>query len=176
MKRVLIFFIALSVLSCSEKPKGADSKIFTEKEVSDFIRLNPQWLKNPENEAEITEKFKHKMINLSNEPKFLSDFPLQLTSVKDTVVSGQTVKLAVFNAFKDPKRPENSLLNQLELEIRAMMSAEQSGTLQVNQKYLLNGMVYKQGKRGDVRLVQHNETPVYELGRYTFWNMTVKEF
>lgn len=164
--------MAVLLISCTEKPKGFDSKIFTEKEVSDFIRLNPQW-DDPAKEAEITEKFKHKMINLSNDPNFLTDFPLQLKAILDTTVSGQDIKLAIFKDFKDETRPKESLLNQLELEIRGMMSVDQVSGLNIDQKYTLQGIVYKQGKRGDVKFI-NQESPIYALGRYTFWNMKVK--
>jgi hypothetical protein len=170
----MYLFIAIAFVACTENPKGFESKIFTEKEVSDFIRVNPNWTKNENMEAETTEKFKHKMINLSNEPKFLEDFPLQLTAILDSTVSDQAVKVAVFKGFKDAARPKESLLNNLELEIRGIMSIDQVTNLVLQKKYTLKGMVYKQGKRGDVKFTHTGEEPIYSLGKYTFWNIAVK--
>jgi hypothetical protein len=174
MKKIIYLFLAVLLFSCSEKPKGFDSKIFTEKEVSDFIRVNPDWTESTEKESATTEKFKHKLINLSNEPNFLTDIPLQLKTITDTTVSGQTVKLAVFKSYKDSSRPKESLLNQLELEIQAIMSADQVSNLVIDKKYTLKGMVYKQGKRGDVNFYHDGEIPVYKLGKYTFWNIQAR--
>jgi hypothetical protein len=166
--------MAVALFACSEKPKGLDSKIFLEKEVSDFINLNPDWTKNVNTEADATEKFKHKMINLSNEPNFLTDFPLQLTAILDTTVSDQAVKMGVFKSFKDATRPKESLLNNLELEIRGIMPADQAAGLSIDKKYIVKGMLFKQGKRADVKFFHGAETPIYTLGKYTFWNIQVK--
>ncbi|MBB2145463.1 hypothetical protein GM921_08215 [Pedobacter sp. LMG 31464] len=174
MRKLMYFVMAVVLLACSEKPKGFDSKIFTEKEVSDFIALNPDWTKDA-TEADITEKFKHKMINLSNEPNFLTEFPLQLTTISDTVVSDQPVKIGVFKNFKDTARPKESLLNDLELEIRGIMPADQAASLTVDKKYILKGMLFKQGKRADVKFSHEVEKPIYTLGKYTFWNISPKE-
>lgn len=174
MKYIIYLLVAVTLLSCGGDPKGSDSKIFTEKQVSDFIRFNPQWTTNATTEAETTEKFKHKMINLSNEPEFLSDFPLQLTAILDTTVREQAVKLAVFKSFKDSARPKESLLNDLELEVRGIMSIDQVANLNVDKKYTLKGMLYKQGKRADVDFYNSGETPTYKLGKYTFWNIAAK--
>lgn len=166
--------MAIVLFACSEKRKGSDSKIFLEKAVSDFIEVNPQWTKNVNNEADVTDKFKHKMINLSNEATFLANFPLQLASISDSTVSDQAVKVATFTSFKDTTRPKESLLNDLELEIRGIMSVDQVTNLKVDQKYTLKGMLYKQGKRADVKFFHGAATPVYTLGKYTFWNIEVK--
>lgn len=175
MKKWLFFLSIVVCLSCSQVPKGYDSKIFTEKEVSDFIRVNPDWTKNAENEAETTEKFKHKMINLSNEKDFLTGFPLQLTALADTLVNEQAVKVGVFEAYTDEKRAKESLLNDLKLEIRAILSADQAANFHVGKKYTLQGLLYKQGKRADVTLTHKEDVTLYELGRYTFWNISAKE-
>lgn len=174
MKKLLFFLIAIALASCSQNPKGFESKIFTEKEVSDFIRVNPDWIKNGTPDAQITEKFKHMLINLSNEPKFLADFPLQLTAITDSIVNTQSVKIAVFKSFKDDKRAQESLLNQLELEIKGIMSADQAAKLEVSKKYTITGMVYKQGKRGDVRITPAGDSTMYVLGKYLFWNLATK--
>jgi len=174
MKKLIYFVIAITLFSCTEKRKGADSKIFIEKAVSDFIEVNPQWIKNANNEADVTDKYKRKMINLSNEPNFLTDFPLQLTAISDTVVSEQPVKIVTFKSFKDASRPKETLLNDLELEILGIFSIDQVKSLELNKKYTLKGMLYKQGKRGDVKFSHAGETPVYTLGKYTFWNIEAK--
>jgi len=175
MRKLMYVLMAVALFACSESPKGYDSKIFLEKEVSEFIKLNPEWTKNVNTEADATEKFKHKMINLSNEPNFLTDFPLQLTAITDTTVSEQAVKMGVFKSFKDEARPKESLLNNLELEIRAIMPADQAAGLTIDKKYTLKGMLYKQGKRADVKFFHGAETPIYTLGKYTFWNISPKE-
>lgn len=171
----MYFVMAVVLIACSEKPKGFDSKIFLEKEVSDFIKLNPDWTKNVNTEADATEKFKHKMINLSNEANFLADFPLQLTAIIDTTVSDQPVKMGVFKGFKDATRPKESLLNNIELEVRGIMSADQAAGLAIDKKYTLKGMLFKQGKRADVKFFHGAETPIYTLGKYTFWNISASE-
>ena len=170
----MCFLMAVTLFACTESPKGVDSKIFTEKQVSDFIAQNPNWTKNVNTEAETTEKFQHKMINISNEADFLTNFPLQLKAISDTLVSEQPVKLAIFKSFKDATRPKEALLNDLELEIRAIMTAEQVTSLTIDKKYTIRGMLYKQGKRADVKFFHGAETPVYTLGKYTFWNIAVK--
>ncbi|WP_316768412.1 hypothetical protein [Pedobacter frigiditerrae] len=174
MRKLVYLLMAVTLFACSEKPKGTDSNIFLEKEVSNFIETNPQWTKNVNNEADVTDKFKRKMINLSNEANFLTDFPLQLTAISDTTVSDQPVKIATFKGFKDAARPKESLLNDLELEINGIITAEQAGNLTVDKKYTLKGMIYKQGKRADVKFFHGAETPVYTLGKYTFWNIEAK--
>ncbi|TCC89443.1 hypothetical protein EZ428_17275 [Pedobacter frigiditerrae] len=174
MKKLIYFVMAVVLIACSEKRKGADSKIFIEKEVSNFSETNPQWTKNVNNEADVTDKYKRKMINLSNEPNFLTDFPLQLTAISDTTVSDQPVKIATFKSFKDAARPKESLLNDLELEIKGIITAEQAANLTIDKKYTLKGMIYKQGKRADVKFFHGGETPVYTLGKYTFWNIEAK--
>lgn len=170
----MFFLMAITLFACSETPKGSDSKIFTEKEVSNFIKLNPDWTKNVNTEADATEKFQHKMINLSNEADFLTDFPLQLTSISDSTVSNQPVKVAVFKSFEDAARPKESLLNSIALEIRGIMAADQAANLTVDKKYTLKGMLYKQGKRADVKFFHGGETPIYTIGKYTFWNIVAK--
>lgn len=174
MKKLMYFVMAVVLFACSEKPKGADSKIFLEKEINSFIESNPQWTKNVNSETEITTKFKHKLINLSNEPNFLADFPLQLTKISDTIVSEQPVKIVTFKSFKDASRPKETLLNDLELEINGIFSTDQVKSLELNKKYTLKGMLYKQGKRADVKFSHAGETPVYTLGKYTFWNLEAK--
>lgn len=174
MKKVIYFVMAIVLFACSEKPKDFDSKIFLEKEVNSFIESNPQWTKNVNSETEITTKFKHKLINLSNEPNFLADFPLQLTKISDTIVSEQVVKIATFKSFEDAARPKETLLNGLKLEILGIFSTDQAKSLEVNKKYTLKGMLYKQGKRADVKFDHAGETPIYTLGKYTFWNLEAK--
>jgi hypothetical protein len=174
MRKLIYLLMAVTLFACSEKPKGTDSKIFLEKEVSNFIETNPQWTKNVNTEADITDKYKRKMINLSNEASFLTDFPFQLTAISDTTVSDQSVKIATFKSFKDAARSKESLLNDLELEIKGIITVEQAGNLTIDKKYTLKGMIYKQGKRADVKFFHGGATPVYTLGKYTFWNIEAK--
>jgi hypothetical protein len=175
MRKLMYFVMAITLFACSETPKGVESKIFTEKAVSDFIQQNPDWSKNVNTEADVTEKFKHQMINLSNDANFLTDFPLQLVSVADTIVSDQPVKIATFKSFKDTTRSKESLLNDLDLQIGAIMTPEQVASLTIDKKYFIKGMLYKQGKRADVKYFHGAATPIYTLGKYTFYNIEAKE-
>jgi hypothetical protein len=54
------------------------------------------------------------------------------------------------------------------------MSVDQVANLTLQKKYTLKGMVYKQGKRGDVKFIHSGEEPIYSLGKYTFWNIAAK--
>jgi len=165
MKKLVILFLAVLLVSCTDKPKGFDSKIFIEKEVSDFIGLNPKWTKA---DGITTERFKHKMINLSNEPNFLNDMPFKLLAIKDTTINTLPFKLAEFVTFKDNSRDPKSLLNDLVLEISGVVSDEQVVNLKIDQKYFLTGSLYRQGKRASVDLVEADGAKTYRLGRYTF--------
>lgn len=167
-KLVLVFFVALAVACSSEQAKNPQSDVFIEKQLSEFIASNPDWTKDEATEKETTEKFKHKLINLSNEADFLNNMPLQLKEIKDTVIKEQELKMATFKAYGDTSRHENPLLNFIQLEISGIVSDEQAKKLTPNKNYQLKGTLYKQGKRADVKFIHVADFKGYDLGKYTF--------
>ena len=175
-KKLLLLFLVAVFAACSgdkkvEKP--LNSTVFIEQKLNGYLAENADWAVE-ESESEATDKFKRQAIKWSNEPDFLKDMPLQLANIKDTVVSEQAVKLVVFKNFKDASRPENSLLNDIGLEINGIFSVDQIKNLEVDKKYTLKGMLFKQGKRADVNISVSAEKPFYNLGTYTFWNVETK--
>ncbi|RZK43004.1 MAG: hypothetical protein EOO90_04940 [Pedobacter sp.] len=170
MMRKLFVFVGLALLmSCSnKKQQEVESAIFLEKELSQFIAANPDWTKDEATEKETTEKFKHKLINLSNEVDFLKDMPLQLKELKDTSINEIRTKIATFKAYGDTSRSEKSLLNYVQLQITGIVNDAQVNQLQVDKKYTIEGTLHKQGKRGDVMFIHVADFRGYNLGRYTF--------
>ncbi len=174
MKKVFFLLISVVLLSCTnEKPKGAESTIYTEKQVSDFIKAYPTWTTA---DSETTEKFKHRMINLSNEDDFLKGMPFKLTAIQDSTFSGQSIKIAVFNTYKDDTRNDKSLLNDLNLQIAGIVSDAQIRKLKIDQEYEISGTMYKQGKRASVNLIESNQAKTYLLGKYAFLITGFKTF
>jgi hypothetical protein len=170
----VIALISCAFLSCSEKSKGADSKIFTEKAVSDFIRIHSDWDESKGTEAATDEKFKHMMINLSNEKDFLKELPFQLKELRDTTINNETYKVGVFQLFEEEQHESTSLLNDLQLQVLGLMHDEKS-SLTVGTRYTVTGTVFRQGKRAGVfREVQANRK-IYHLGKYTFFITAAKE-
>lgn len=169
MKNLVLLIAVAFFVSCS--PKEAEkvkTQIFIEQQLSDFIASNPDWTKDETTEKETTEKFKHKLINLSNEADFLKDMPLQLKEVKDTAINEIRTKIATFKAYGDTSRAKSSLLNYVQLHITGIISAAQSTELVVDKKYTISGTLHKQGKRGDVKFIHVADFKGYDLGRYTF--------
>ncbi|MES2652878.1 MAG: hypothetical protein V4663_14145 [Bacteroidota bacterium] len=169
MRPLILLFAVAIFASCSTKEaEKVQSKIFIEQKLSEFIASNPDWTKDEATEKETTEKFKHKLINLSNEADFLKDMPLQLKEVKDTSINEIRTKVATFKAYGDTSRVENSLLNYMQLQITGIVSSSQIKELKVDQKYFLTGTLHKQGKRGDVKFIHVADFKGYDLGKYTF--------
>lgn len=166
-KLMLICIVALAACS-NKKPVAEQSNIFVEKQLNEFIAANPDWTKDEATEAETTEKFKHKLINLSNEPDFLAEMPFQLNGIKDTVIKEQSLKMASFKAYGDTSRNENSMLNLIQLEILGIVSDAQLENLSVGKHYTLTGSLYTQGKRADVKFIHVGDFRGYDLGKYTF--------
>lgn len=165
----LMFICLVALAACSnKKPAAIQSNVFVENQLNEFIAANPDWTKDEATEAEVTEKFKHKLINLSNEPDFLNEMPLQLKSVRDTVIKEQSLKMASFKAYGDTSRNENSLLNLIQLEIFGIVSDDQLQKLSIGHNYTLTGTLYKQGKRADVKFIHVGDFKGYDLGKYTF--------
>lgn len=176
MKKVLLLFVVALFAACSGEKKvnqPIKSNVFVEQKLSEYLAGNADWVVE-ETESEATDKFKRQAIKWSNETDFLKEMPLQLKAIKDTVVSEQDVKLVTFKSFKDASRPESSLLNDIGLEINGIFSADQIKGLAIDKKYTLKGMLFKQGKRADVKVDVSNGKAFYMLGRYTFWNLEPK--
>ncbi|KQC02292.1 hypothetical protein [Pedobacter sp. Hv1] len=169
MKKLALLCLVIAFASCSnEKPKAVSAGIFLEDQVKEFIELNPDWTKDEAKEKEVTEKFKHKLINLSNEADFLKNMPMKLEMIKDTIISEQATKLAIFKAYGDTSRNKSSLLNYMQLQIAGIVSDAQLAKLPINKNYTLTGTLYKQGKRADVKFIHVAEFNGYDLGKYTF--------
>jgi hypothetical protein len=169
MKKIALLFAIALLISCAPKEaEKVSSQIFIEQNLKEFIANNPDWTKDEAIEKETTEKFKHKLINLSNEADFLKDMPLQLKEIKDTSINEIRTKIGTFKAYGDTTRQETSLLNYLQLHITGIISPEQSTELTVGKKYTLSGTLHKQGKRGDVKFIHVADFRGYDLGKYTF--------
>lgn len=168
MKKLMLIFLVAFAACSNKKPKDTQSNIFIEQQLSVFIADNPDWTKDEAAEEETTEKFKHKLINLSNEADFLNNMPLQLKEIRDTVIKEQSLKMATFKAYGDTSRHENPLLNLIQLEIYGIVSEDQVKNLTPNKNYQLKGTLYKQGKRADVKFIHVADFKGYDLGKYTF--------
>ncbi|MEJ5996150.1 hypothetical protein WG904_17105 [Pedobacter sp. Du54] len=168
--RKLLFLCALAVLaSCStKKTESEKSTIFIEQNVSEFIENNPDWAKNETIEGETTEKFKHKLINLSNDTSFLKGMPLQLKEIKDTSINEIRTKIARFEAYNDTSRNAGSLLNYIQIRILGIVNDNQVNDLAIDKKYTLTGTLHTQGKRKDVKFIHVADFKGYHLGQYTF--------
>ena len=98
MKKILLLLIvAASFTACTSTPtveENATSTIFVEQKVNEFIKANPDWAKDETIQEATTEKFKHAVINWSNEPNFLQDMPFQLKGLRDTLLNETNFKIA----------------------------------------------------------------------------------
>lgn len=169
IKQLFAVLILSLLLACtSEKQKDVVSGIFLENQLNDFIDQNPDWTKNEQLEKETTEKFKHKLINLSNDSSFLAGMPFELKEVKDTAINEIPTKIAKFQTFSDNTRPKSSLLNVMQLQVIAIVNSKQATELQPNKRYLISGNLHTQGKRKDVNVVRVSDFIGYQLGKYTF--------
>lgn len=167
-KLAFLCLVAVFAACANEKPKEVVSDIYLEEQLKAFIGLYPDWTKDEAQEKEITEKFKHKLINLSNEPDFLKNMPLKLEAIKDTLINEQETKIAIFKAYGDTSRRENAFLNFMQLQISGIISDEQAAKLPLQKNYTLTGTLYKQGKRADVKFIHVADFRGYDLGKYTF--------
>ncbi|HTM98075.1 MAG TPA: hypothetical protein VL088_05005 [Pedobacter sp.] len=167
-KLIFLFAIALLIACAPKEAETVKTQIFLEQKLSEFIAGNPDWTKDEATEKETTEKFKHKLINLSNEADFLKDMPLQLKEIKDTSINEIRTKIATFKAYGDTSRNKTSLLNYVQLQITGIISDAQSNELKVAKKYTISGSLHKQGKRGDVKFIHVADFKGYDLGKYTF--------
>jgi hypothetical protein len=177
MRKLVLLICVIAFVSCSnEKPKDTNSAIFVEDQLRDFINFNSDWTKDETTKEQITDKFKHKVINWSNEPDFLKNMPLQLKEIKDTLISEQATKVAIFKTYGDKSRSENSLLNYMQLQITGIVSDTQLKNLTVDKKYTISGTLHKQGKRADVQFIHVADFKGYDLGKYIFLITEFKSF
>jgi len=169
MKKILFCCVVFAFFSCSNaQPETVGENIFLEQQVKDFIAAHPDWSTDETTKSATTDKFKHQVINWSNEPNFLENMPLQLKAIIDTSINEQSLKIAKFNAYNDKTRIDGSLLNVLQLEILGIVSPTQIKDLTVGKNYTLSGTLYKQGKRAAIQFIEVADFKGYHLGKYTF--------
>ncbi|MCJ0741069.1 hypothetical protein [Pedobacter montanisoli] len=170
---ILLMFL----FSCSGDQKQTEelkSNVVIEQKLSDFINQHKNWVENNESNPETTDKFQREVIHWSNEPDFLQNMPLQVETVKDTVESGQPVKVAVFTGYSDTTRPLKSLLNYIQITVNGIISDNQAKQLEKGQHYTIQASLQRQGKRADVKYIQVADFRGYDLGKYTFVINSIK--
>lgn len=176
--RKLVLILSVAVLAaCSGKKaeeKKNNSNVFIEQKLNEFIAAHPDWTKDERTLDTTGDSFKRWAIRLSNEQAFLKDMPLQLKSLTDTLVSGQTFKLAKFVGYNDNTRPKESLLNYIQVQINGIMPDDIVKTVALGKKYTITGNLYKQGKRADVKFINVSDFKGYDVGKYTFSITSVK--
>lgn len=177
MKRLFLILIAAVAVSCtSNQPKeaAATSNVFVEQKVNEFIAQHPEWTSGETANEEITEKFKREVIRWSNEEQFLNEMPMQFKGLRDTLLNGQGFKIATFTGYNDNTRPSGSVLNYIQLQIDGIVPNDLLKDLNKDKNYHLTGMLYKQGKRADVKVIKVADFKGYDLGKYTFSITKVK--
>lgn len=177
MKRLFLILIAAVAVSCtSNQPKeaAAPSNVFVEQKVNEFIAQHPEWTSGETANEEITEKFKREVIRWSNEEQFLNEMPMQFKGLRDTLLNGQGFKIATFTGYNDNTRPSGSVLNYIQLQIDGIVPNDLLKDLNKDKNYHLTGMLYKQGKRADVKVIKVADFKGYDLGKYTFSITKVK--
>lgn len=160
----------LFVAACtSETKEEADqSPIFIEQKVTQFVKDHPDWSKGEVVKETTTDKFKHAVINWSNEPVFLNNMPLKLEKLRDTTLNDTPFKIATFGAYNDNLRKMGSVLNFIQLQIDAIVPSALEKDLKIDHNYKISGSLYKQGKRGDVKYISVADFKGYDLGKYLF--------
>lgn len=157
-----------------KKEKSAKSTIFIQQKLEEFIEANPDWSKDDATQKATTEKFKHAVINWSNETNFLNDMPLQLKGMRDTMLNQTPFKIATFSGYNDSTRPMNSILNYIQLQIDGIVPPDLEKKLQLQKNYKITASMYKQGKRADVKYISVADFKGYDLGKYLFSLTSVK--
>jgi len=171
MNRFFLFFVAIVAVSCTNsqtKEAPTASNIFIEQEVSEFVAQHPEWTNGENTNEEITDKFQHEVKRWSNEQDFLNGMPLQLKDLRDTLLNGTDFKIGTFIGYNDNTRPSGSILNYIQVRIDGILSPEQAQQVKQDGKYTLEGILYKQGSRKDVKLISVADFKGYDLGKYTF--------
>ena len=176
-KLILGLIVAASFASCTSMPdkdENVPSNIFVEQKVNEFIKANPDWSKDEATQDATTDKFKHAVINWSNEPNFLQDMPFQLKALRDTSLNETNFKIATFVGYNDNTRISGSILNYIQLQIDGIVPPDLEKDLILNKNYTITGNMYKQGKRGDVKYISVADFKGYDLGKYLFSVTAVK--
>ncbi len=170
MKKIALFCIAIAALGCTQitKQEALASNIFLAQKVGDFVAQHPEWTSGESINDEITDKFQHEIKRLSNEPEFLKEMPLQLSSLRDTLLNGTAFKVGTFIAYNDNTRPKGSILNYIQIAIDGILPPEIDKQVKIDGKYHIDGMLYRQGSRKDVKLISVADFKGYDLGRYLF--------
>lgn len=172
MKNKFLLFASVALFAACGRGAATDEKvkadIFIEGKLNGFIAQNPTWTSSEHADDDITEKFKREVIRWSNEEQFLNELPLQLVGVRDSLISDQAVKIASFTCYNDNTRPLGSVLNFMQLQVDGIMTPDVASSLTVKQHYYLTGMMYKQGKRADVKVIKVADFKGYDLGKYLF--------
>jgi len=177
MKKLALILSVAILAACSGKKaeeKTNNSNVFIEQKLSEYIADHPDWTKDQTTQDTTTDNFKRWAIRLSNETDFLKNMPLQLKSLTDTVVSGQTFKLGRFVGYNDNTRPKGSLLNYIQIQVNGIMPDDIVKTVALDKKYTITGNLYKQGKRADVKFINVSDFKGYDVGKYTFSVTAVK--
>ena len=169
MKKFSLFVIAVIAVACTQEPKKvAVSNVFIAQKVGDFVAQHPEWTNAESANEEITDKFQHEIKRLSNEPEFLKDMPLQLSSLRDTLLNETPFKVGTFTAYNDNTRPSGSILNYIQITVDGILPPDIEKQVKADGKYHIEGMLYKQGSRKDVKLISVADFKGYDLGRYLF--------
>lgn len=170
MNRFFLFCAAALAVSCSnnEPKEAAASNVFIEQKVSEFVAQHPEWTSGDNTNEEITDKFQHEVKRWSNEEGFLNDMPLQLKEFRDTTLSGQNFKVGTFIGYNDNTRPQGSLLNYIQIKVDGILPPDIAQQVKIDSKYTVDAMLYRQGSRKDVKVINVADFKGYDLGRYTF--------
>ncbi|RZK49351.1 MAG: hypothetical protein EOO99_06765 [Pedobacter sp.] len=169
MKYLTSLLLLCLFMGCqSQKAEPIQTSVFLENQLGQFISQHPNWKADEDTEKKTTEKFRHRVINWSNEEEFLKDLPFKFKRLIDTTVNNTAVKLAFFETYSDSTRNSQSLLNFMQLQIKGLVSAEQSKDLIVGNTYYIDGHLFKQGKRNDIQYVELGQFKGYALGSYMF--------
>lgn len=171
MKKIYLLFVVAAFAACTSSPSKQEvpaSTVFVEQKVNEFIAANPDWTKDETTQEATTEKFKHAVINWSNEPNFLQDMPFQLKALRDTLLNETNFKIATFVGYNDNMRASGSTLNYIQLQIDGIVPPDLEKDLTLTNKYTITGNMYKQGKRGDVKFISVADFKGYDLGKYLF--------
>ncbi len=173
MKKIFLsaFVVASMFAACTSSDKietPVASNVFIENKVNEFVKQHPEWTNTDGVSDEITDKFQHEVKRWSNEEDFLKGMPLQLKGLRDTLMSGQTFKIGTFTGYNDTTRPMGSVLNYIQVQIDGILNPDLLAELKVDGKYNIEGMMYRQGSRKDVKIISVADFKGYDLGKYTF--------